>query len=62
MPNAGGQFVYIQRAYGRLVSFIWTVLPVIQTGVIAAIAVTLQVTPLYFFLFLMILCLKLVVL
>jgi APA family basic amino acid/polyamine antiporter len=21
MPNAGGQFVYIQRAYGRLVSF-----------------------------------------
>jgi APA family basic amino acid/polyamine antiporter len=28
MPNAGGQFVYIQRAYGRLVSFYgWTVLP-----------------------------------
>jgi APA family basic amino acid/polyamine antiporter len=28
MPNAGGQFVYIQRAYGRLVSFLygWTVL------------------------------------
>lgn len=42
MPNAGGQFVYIQRAYGRLVSFLygWTVFTVIQTGVIAAIAVT----------------------
>ncbi|MDG1871818.1 MAG: amino acid permease, partial [Flavobacterium sp.] len=42
MPNAGGQFVYIQRAYGRLVSFLygWTVFSVIQTGVIAAIAVT----------------------
>jgi APA family basic amino acid/polyamine antiporter len=33
MPNAGGQFVYIQRAYGRSVSLYgWTVLPVIQTG------------------------------
>jgi APA family basic amino acid/polyamine antiporter len=41
MPKAGGQFVYIQRAYGRLVSFIWLdCFTVIQTGVIAAIAVT----------------------
>lgn len=42
MPKAGGQFVYIQRAYGRLISFLygWTVFTVIQTGVIAAIAVT----------------------
>jgi basic amino acid/polyamine antiporter, APA family len=41
MPNAGGQYVYIQRAYGRLVSFLygWTVFTVIQTGVIAAVAV-----------------------
>lgn len=41
MPNAGGQFVYIQRAYGRLASFLygWTVFTVIQTGVIAAVAV-----------------------
>lgn len=41
MPTAGGQFVYIQRAYGRLVSFLygWTVFTVIQTGVIAAVAV-----------------------
>ncbi|AWA31259.1 amino acid transporter [Flavobacterium magnum] len=41
MPTAGGQFVYIQRAYGRLLSFLygWTVFTVIQTGVIAAVAV-----------------------
>lgn len=41
MPNAGGQYVYIQRAYGKLVSFLygWTVFSVIQTGVIAAVAV-----------------------
>ena len=42
MPKAGGQFVYIQRAYGKLVSFLygWTVFTVIQTGTIAAVAVT----------------------
>lgn len=41
MPNAGGQYVYIQRAYGKMVSFLygWTVFTVIQTGVIAAVAV-----------------------
>ncbi|MFT6749685.1 MAG: APA family basic amino acid/polyamine antiporter [Flavobacterium sp.] len=41
MPNAGGQYVYIQRAFGRLISFLygWTVFTVIQTGVIAAVAV-----------------------
>lgn len=41
MPNAGGQYVYIQRAFGRLPSFLygWTVFAVIQTGVIAAVAV-----------------------
>lgn len=41
MPNAGGQFVYIERAYGKLVSFLygWTAFSVIQTGVIAAVAV-----------------------
>ncbi len=41
MPNAGGQYVYIQRAYGKLTSFLygWTVFSVIQTGVIAAVAV-----------------------
>ncbi len=41
MPKAGGQFVYIQRAFGNLTSFIygWTVFTVIQTGTIAAVAV-----------------------
>ncbi|MEZ7498806.1 amino acid permease [Flavobacterium sp. Arc3] len=54
MPNAGGQFVYIQRAYGRLVSFLygWTVFTVIQTGVIAAIAVTFASYAAIFFPFL----------
>ena len=41
MPKAGGQFVYIQRAFGNFLSFLygWTVFAVIQTGVIAAVAV-----------------------
>jgi APA family basic amino acid/polyamine antiporter len=41
MPGAGGQYVYIQRAYGKMASFLygWTVFSVIQTGVIAAVAV-----------------------
>lgn len=41
MPKAGGQFVYIRRAWGKLPSFLygWTVFSVIQTGVIAAVAV-----------------------
>ena len=41
MPEAGGQFIYIRRAFGKLSSFLygWTVFTVIQTGVIAAVAV-----------------------
>ncbi len=41
MPTAGGQYVYIQRAYNKLTAFLygWTVFTVIQTGVIAAVAV-----------------------
>lgn len=41
MPKAGGQFVYIQRAYGNFISFLygWSVFTVIQSGVIAAVAV-----------------------
>ncbi|HTL83333.1 MAG TPA: amino acid permease [Bacteroidia bacterium] len=40
MPTAGGQYVYIQRAFGKFTSFLygWTVFAVIQTGVIAAVA------------------------
>jgi basic amino acid/polyamine antiporter, APA family len=41
MPDAGGQFIYLKRAYGKMTSFVygWTVFMVIQTGVIAAVAV-----------------------
>jgi APA family basic amino acid/polyamine antiporter len=41
MPAAGGQYVYLQRAYGSMIGFLygWTVFTVIQTGVIAAVAV-----------------------
>lgn len=41
MPRAGGQYIYIQRAFGPLLSFVygWTVFMVIQTGTIAAVAV-----------------------
>jgi basic amino acid/polyamine antiporter, APA family len=41
MPKAGGQFVYIQRAWGNALGFLygWSVFTVIQTGVIAAVAV-----------------------
>jgi len=41
MPKAGGQYIYIQRAFGSLMGFVygWTVFTVIQTGTIAAVAV-----------------------
>lgn len=41
MPQAGGQFIYIRKAFGNLSAFVygWTVFAVIQTGVIAAVAV-----------------------
>lgn len=41
MPKAGGQFIYLQKAFGNLTAFVygWTVFTVIQTGVIAAVAV-----------------------
>jgi basic amino acid/polyamine antiporter, APA family len=40
MPQAGGQYVYIRRAWGEIPAFLygWTVFTVIQTGVIAAVA------------------------
>lgn len=41
MPKAGGQYVYINRAFGPRIAFLygWTVFAVIQPGVIAAVAV-----------------------
>ena len=40
-PKAGGQFVYIREAWGKLPAFLygWTTFTVIQTGVIAAVGV-----------------------
>lgn len=41
MPKAGGQYVYLREAYGKLVAFLyaWTLFLVIQSGTIAAVAV-----------------------
>jgi APA family basic amino acid/polyamine antiporter len=41
MPQAGGQYVYLREAFGRLSGFLygWTLFTVIQTGTIAAVAV-----------------------
>lgn len=40
-PHAGGQYVYLRQAYGKLAGFLygWTLFMVIQTGTIAAVAV-----------------------
>src|SRR5271163_614276 len=40
-PHAGGQYIYLREAYGRLWGFLfgWTLFLVIQTGTIAAVAV-----------------------
>jgi APA family basic amino acid/polyamine antiporter len=41
MPQAGGQYIFLREAYGRMWAFCfgWTLLLVIQTGTIAAVAV-----------------------
>jgi len=41
MPKAGGQYIYLKEAYGKLFGFLygWTLFTVIQTGTIAAVAV-----------------------
>src|SRR5580658_9347996 len=41
MPQAGGQYVYLREAFGRLSGFLfgWTLFLVIQTGTAAAVAV-----------------------
>ncbi|MGC8794284.1 MAG: APC family permease [Bryobacteraceae bacterium] len=41
LPHAGGQYVYLREAFGPLCGFLygWTLLLVIQTGTIAAVAV-----------------------
>ena len=41
MPKAGGQYVFLREAYGRATAFVfgWSMLLVIQTGTIAAVAI-----------------------
>lgn len=40
-PHAGGQYVFLRQAYGKLAGFLygWTLFAVIQTGTIAAVGV-----------------------
>ncbi len=40
-PKAGGQYVYLKEAYGKLIGFLygWSFFAVIQTGTIAAVGV-----------------------
>ncbi len=40
LPQAGGQYVYLREAFGRMSGFLygWTLFTVIQTGTIAAVA------------------------
>lgn len=40
-PKAGGQYVYLREAYGKLIAFLygWSFFTVIQTGTIAAVGV-----------------------
>jgi basic amino acid/polyamine antiporter, APA family len=41
MPAAGGQYVFLREAYGRMCAFLfgWTVVGVIHTGSVAAVAI-----------------------
>lgn len=41
MPQAGGQYIYLREAFNPIIGFLfgWTVFTVIQTGVIAAVAI-----------------------
>src|SRR5215204_6451577 len=40
-PKAGGQYIYLKEAYGKLIAFLygWSFFAVIQTGTIAAVGV-----------------------
>ncbi|MCS7075888.1 MAG: amino acid permease [Bacteroidia bacterium] len=41
MPQTGGQYVFLQKAYNNMIAFLygWTLFMVIQTGTIAAVAI-----------------------
>lgn len=50
-PKAGGQYVYIKEAYGKLIGFLygWSFFAVIQTGTIAAVGVAFSKFAAYLF-------------
>ncbi len=50
-PNAGGQYVYLKEAFGRLMGWLygWGLFAVIQTGTIAAVGVAFTKFAAYFF-------------
>jgi len=50
-PNAGGQYVYLKEAYGKLIAFLygWSFFAVIQTGTIAAVGVAFSKFAAYLF-------------
>lgn len=50
-PKSGGQYVYIQEAYGKLTGFLygWSFFAVIQTGTIAAVGVAFSKFAAYIF-------------
>ncbi|OCB78054.1 APC family permease [Flavobacterium crassostreae] len=50
-PKAGGQYVYIKEAYGKLIGFLygWSFFAVIQTGTIAAVGVAFSKFAAYIF-------------
>lgn len=50
-PKAGGQYVYLRAAYGRLIAFLygWSFFMVIQTGTIAAVGVAFAKFTAYLF-------------
>ena len=49
-PKAGGQYIYLQKAYNPLIAFMygWTLFTVIQAGTIAAVAVAFAKYSSYF--------------
>lgn len=50
-PKAGGQYVYLKEAYGKLIGFLygWSFFAVIQTGTIAAVGVAFSKFAAYIF-------------
>ncbi|MBS7787503.1 amino acid permease [Flavobacterium sp. CYK-55] len=50
-PKAGGQYVYLKEAYGKLIGFLygWSFFSVIQTGTIAAVGVAFSKFAAYLF-------------